>query len=162
LSSARTSVYDKHMLKEGDKAPALKLETDSGGEFDLSQQKGKKVVVYFYPRADTPGCTIEAKEFNDAYKKIAEKGAEVVGISPDTAKAQTKFKEKFGLTFPLLCDVDKTAANAFGVVKEKNMYGKKVMGIERTTFVIDEAGKIAKIFHKVKPEGHAEEVLSVL
>jgi peroxiredoxin Q/BCP len=150
------------MLKEGDLAPEIKLETDAGGQFDLTKEKGKKVVVYFYPRADTPGCTIEAKEFNDAYKRIAKKGAEVVGISPDTAKAQTKFKEKFGLTFPLLCDVDKVAANAYGVVKEKNMYGKKVMGIERTTFVIDENGKIAKIFSKVKPEGHAEEVLEAL
>jgi thioredoxin-dependent peroxiredoxin len=122
------------MLKEGDKAPAIKLETDSGEKFDLAKQKGKK----------------------------AKKGAEIFGISPDTPKAQTKFKEKFGLTFTLLCDVEKAAANAYGVVKEKNMYGKKVMGIERTTFVIDEAGKIEKIFNKVKPEGHAEEVLSVL
>lgn len=150
------------MLKEGDKAPAIKLETDKGEQFDLSKEKGKKVVVYFYPRADTPGCTIEAKEFNDAYEKISKKGAEIFGISPDTAKAQAKFKEKFGLTFTLLCDVEKAAANAYGVVKEKNMYGKKVMGIERTTFVIDATGKIEKIFNKVKPEGHAEEVLSVL
>jgi peroxiredoxin Q/BCP len=150
------------MLKEGDKAPEIKLETDKGEQFDLAQQKGKKVVAYFYPRADTPGCTIEAKEFNDAYQRIAEKGVVLVGLSPDTAKAQTKFKEKFGLTFTLLCDVDKKAAEAYDVIKEKNMYGKKVMGIERTTFVIDEQGNIAKIFHKVKPEGHAEEVLSVL
>ena len=150
------------MLKEGDKAPAVKLETDSGGTFDLAKQKGKKVVLYFYPRADTPGCTIEAKEFNDAYKKIASKGAEVIGVSPDTAKAQTKFKEKFGLGFPLLCDVEKKAAIDYGVLKEKNMYGKKVMGIERTTFVIDEHGKIQRIFAKVKPEGHAEQVLAAL
>ena len=150
------------MLKEGDKAPAIKLQTDKGEEFDLSRHKGKKVVVYFYPRADTPGCTIEAKEFNDAYQKIAKKGSEVFGISPDTPKAQTKFKEKFGLGFTLLCDVDKEAANAYGVVKEKNMYGKKVMGIERTTFIIGPDGKIEKIFNKVKPEGHAEEVLAVL
>ena len=150
------------MLKEGDKAPDIKLETDKGEQFDLAQQKGRKVVAYFYPRADTPGCTIEAKEFNDAYQKMVDKGAEVVGISPDTAKAQTKFKDKFGLGFTLLCDVDKKVAEAYDVIKEKNMYGKKVMGIERTTFVIDEQGNIAKIFNKVKPEGHAEEVLSVL
>jgi peroxiredoxin Q/BCP len=150
------------MLKEGDKAPAIKLETDKGEEFDLAKHKGNKVVVYFYPRADTPGCTIEAKEFNDAYQRIATKGAEVFGISPDTPKAQTKFKEKFGLGFTLLCDVDKEVANAYGVVKEKNMYGKKVMGIERTTFVIGADGKIEKIFKKVKPEGHAEEVLAAL
>ncbi len=150
------------MLKEGDKAPEIRLETDKGEQFDLAQQKGKKVVAYFYPRADTPGCTIEAKEFNDAYQKIADKGVELVGISPDTAKAQAKFKEKFGLGFTLLCDVDKKVAEAYDVIREKNMYGKKVMGIERTTFVIGEDGRIAKIYNKVKPEGHAEEVLAAL
>jgi peroxiredoxin Q/BCP len=150
------------MLNEGDKAPEIKLDTDTGEKFDLAKHKGKKVVVYFYPRADTPGCTIEAKEFNDVYKKIATKGAEVFGVSPDTPKAQTKFKEKFGLGFTLLCDVDKEVAVAYGVLKEKNMYGKKVMGIERTTFVIGADGKIEKIFNKVKPEGHAEAVLAVL
>ena len=150
------------MLKEGDAAPPIHLQTDTGANFDLAQHSGKKLVAYFYPRADTPGCTVEAKEFSDAYQQIAAKGADVVGISPDTPKAQTKFKEKFGLGFTLLCDVDKEVANAYGVVKEKNMYGKKVMGIERTTFVIDEKGRIAKIFPKVKPEGHAEAVLSVL
>lgn len=149
------------MLKEGDKAPEIQLQTDTGADFDLAKHKGK-LVLFFYPRADTPGCTIEAKEFNDTYKHIAEKGAEVIGISPDTPKAQTKFKEKFGLGFTLLCDVDKKTAEAYGVLKEKNMYGKMVMGIERTTFVIDEHGKIEKIFPKVKPEGHAEAVLSVL
>ncbi|MDQ6678889.1 MAG: thioredoxin-dependent thiol peroxidase [Acidobacteriota bacterium] len=150
------------MPKEGDPAPGIHLQTDTGAEFDLDKHKGHKLVVFFYPRADTPGCTIEAQEFSGAYKKIAEKGADVVGISPDTPKAQTKFKEKFGLEFTLLCDVDKQVAEAFGVVKEKNMYGKKVMGIERTTFLIDEEGRIAKIFPKVKPEGHAEEVLAAL
>jgi thioredoxin-dependent peroxiredoxin len=150
------------MLKEGDKAPAIKLDTDTGEKFDLAKHKGKKVVVYFYPRADTPGCTIEAKEFNDAYDKIAKKGVEVFGISPDTPKAQTKFKEKFGLGFTLLCDVDKEVAIAYDVLKEKNMYGKKVMGVARTTFIIDANGKIEKIFNKVKPEGHAEEVLAAL
>src|ERR1700688_766859 len=114
------------MLKEGDKAPAIKLETDTGEQFDLAKHKGKKVVVYFYPRADTPGCTIEAKEFNDAYEQIAKKGAAVYGISPDTPKAQTMCREKFGLTFTLLGDVEKAAANAYDVVKDKNMYGKKV------------------------------------
>ncbi len=150
------------MLKEGDKAPAIHLQTDTGAEFDLEQHQGKKLVAYFYPRADTPGCTIEAQEFNDAYGQIAAKGAEVVGISPDTPKAQTKFKEKFGLGFTLLCDINKETADAYGVLKEKNMYGKKVMGIERTTFVIGADGMIEKIFPKVKPEGHAEAVLSIL
>jgi peroxiredoxin Q/BCP len=150
------------MLKEGDKAPAIKLQTDKDEAFDLAKHKGKKVVAYFYPRADTPGCTIEAKEFNDAYQKIGAKGVELVGLSPDTPKDLTKFKDKFGLTFTLLADIGRTVAETYGVVKEKNMYGKKVMGIERTTFIIDEHGKIAKIFHKVKPEGHAEEVLAAL
>ncbi len=150
------------MLKEGDKAPAIHLKTDTDADFDLSQHHARKLVLFFYPRADTPGCTIEAQEFNDAYTKIAAKGAEVIGISPDTPKAQTKFKEKFGLTFTLLCDEDKQVAESYGVLKEKNMYGKKVMGIERTTFLINEEGVIQKIFPKVKPEGHAEEVLSAL
>src|SRR5229473_8085413 len=119
------------MLKEGDKAPDIQLETDTGEPFRLSAQKGKKVVLYFYPRADTPGCTIEACEFRDQSKKFAKKDAVIVGISPDAVKSQAKFKDKFDLPFTLLCDVDKKAAEAYGVYKEKNMYGKKVMGIER-------------------------------
>jgi len=150
------------MLKEGDKAPDIQLESDSGEPFRLSSLKGKKVVLYFYPRADTPGCTIEACEFRDNSKKLGKKNAVIVGISPDAVKSQSKFKTKFDLPFTLLCDVDKEAAQAYGLYKEKNMYGKKVMGIERTTFLIGEDGKIPKIFSKVKPEGHAAEVLSVL
>jgi peroxiredoxin Q/BCP len=149
-------------MKEGDKAPPIHLQTDTGEDFDLADVKGKKVVLYFYPRASTPGCTVEACEFRDDIKQFGKKGAVVLGISPDTPKAQTSFKEKQGLNFTLLCDVDKTVAKAYDVWKEKNMYGKKVMGIERTTFVIDEAGKIAKIFPKVKPAGHAAEVLAAL
>jgi peroxiredoxin Q/BCP len=120
------------------------------------------VVLYFYPRASTPGCTIEACEFRDDIRQFGNKGAVVLGISPDTPKAQAGFKEKQNLPFPLLCDVDNTVAQAYGVWKEKNMYGKKVMGVERTTFVIDEKGRIAKIFPKVKPVGHAAEVLAAL
>ena len=150
------------MLKEGDKAPEIQLETDTGEQFKLSAQKGKKVVLYFYPRADTPGCTIEACEFRDQSKKFTKKDAVIVGISPDAVKSQAKFKDKFDLPFTLLCDVDKKAAEAYGVWKEKNMYGKKVMGIVRTTFIIGEDGKIAKIFPKVKAQGHAEQVLAVL
>src|SRR6266571_8452607 len=150
------------MLKEGDKAPDIQLETDTGEPFRLSAQKGKKVVLYFYPRADTPGCTVEACEFRDNSKKFAKKNAVIVGISPDAVKSQAKFKDKFDLPFTLLCDVDKDAAQAYGVYKEKNMYGKKVMGIERTTFLIGEDGRIAKIFGKVKAQGHAEEALAAL
>ena len=150
------------MLKEGDKAPEIRLETDNGEPFQLSKLKGKKVVLYFYPRADTPGCTVEACEFRDASKQFAKKDAVIVGVSPDVPKAQSKFKEKFSLPFTLLCDVDKKAAEAYGVWKEKNMYGKKVMGIERTTFLIGEDGRIAKIFAKVKAQGHAAQVAQAL
>ncbi|HEY3836622.1 MAG TPA: thioredoxin-dependent thiol peroxidase [Bryobacteraceae bacterium] len=150
------------MLKVGDKAPEIKLETDTGDMFDLAAHRGEKVILYFYPRADTPGCTVEACEFRDSSKKIVKKGALVVGVSPDTVKAQAKFKTKFGLPFILLADADRKVAEAYGVVKEKNMYGKKVMGVARTTFIIGPDGKIEKIFDKVKPEGHADEVLADL
>jgi len=150
------------MLKDGDKAPDIKLDTDTGEPFQLSKLKGKKVVLYFYPRADTPGCTIEACEFRDSSKVFAKKNAVIVGISPDAVKSQAKFKDKYDLPFTLLCDVDKEAAEAYGVYKEKNMYGRKVMGIVRTTFIIGEDGKIAKIFPNVKAKGHAEQVLEVL
>lgn len=149
------------MLKEGDKAPEFKVTTDTGEEFDLADHQNEKIVLYFYPRADTPGCTTESCEFRDHIKKFSKKGVTVLGVSPDTIKAQSKFKEKFGLNFTLLADDSKEIANKYGVMKEKNMYGKKVMGVARTTFVI-ENGKIVKIFEKVKPEGHAEEVLSAL
>lgn len=150
------------MLKEGDKAPEIWLETDTGEPFQLSKLKGKKVVLYFYPRADTPGCTVEACEFRDSSKMFSKKGAVIVGISPDAPKPQARFKEKFALPFTLLCDVDRKAAEAYGVWKEKNMYGKKVMGIERTTFLIGEDGRIARIFPKVKAQGHAAQVLAAL
>src|SRR3954469_4790290 len=149
------------MLKEGDPAPEFKVLTDTGEEFDLAQHRNEKIVLYFYPRADTPGCTIESCEFRDTVTKFTDKGVTVLGVSPDTTKAQAKFKEKFDLNFTLLADDSKEIANLYGVMKEKNMYGKKVMGVARTTFVIDN-GRIAKIFNGVKPEGHAEEVLAAL
>lgn len=149
------------MLKEGDKAPLFKVLTDNGEEFDLAQHQTERIVLYFYPRADTPGCTIESCEFRDSVKKFQSKGATILGVSPDTPKAQAKFKEKFNFPFTLLADAEKDIANLYFVMKEKNMYGKKVMGVARTTFVI-ENGVITKIFEKVKPEGHAEEVLGAL
>lgn len=149
------------MLKEGDKAPIFKVLTDTGEEFDLAQHQTERIVLYFYPRADTPGCTIESCEFRDSVKKFQSKGATILGVSPDTPKAQAKFKEKFNFPFTLLADAEKDIANLYFVMKEKNMYGKKVMGVARTTFVI-ENGVITKIFEKVKPEGHAEEVLGAL
>jgi peroxiredoxin Q/BCP len=149
-------------LKEGDAAPAISLDTDSGEVFTLSSLKGKNVVLYFYPKADTPGCTKESCEFRDTSKKFTKANTIIVGVSPDPTKAQAKFKEKFDLPFVLLADVDHKACDDYGVWKEKSMYGRKYMGVERTTFVIDPKGKIKKIFPKVKVEGHAEEVLAAI
>ena len=149
-------------LKVHDKAPEFTLQDENGQEVSLKGLRGKTVVLYFYPRADTPGCTVEACEFRDTYKQMQKTGAVLLGVSPDTTKAQKKFQEKFQLPFPLLADADKKAAIAYGVLKEKNMYGKKVMGVVRTTFVIGPEGKIEHIFPKVKPEGHAGEVLEYL
>jgi len=147
-------------LKEGDPAPDIRLETDAGDPFQLSSLLGKKVVLYFYPKADTPGCTTEACGFRDHSKAYAHHNAVIIGISPDRSASQANFKTKYGLPFTLLCDVDKKAAQAYGVLKKKNMYGRTVLGIERTTFLIDEHGKIRNIFQKVRP--HAEEVLGTL
>jgi thioredoxin-dependent peroxiredoxin len=149
-------------MNVNDKAPAFTLQDENGKEVSLKDLKGKTVVLYFYPRADTPGCTVEACSFRDTYKQMQKTGAVLLGISPDTPKAQKKFQDKFTLPFSLLADADKKVADAFGVVQEKNMYGKKVMGIVRTTFVIGPDGKIQHIFARVKPEGHSEEVLAYL
>ena len=124
--------------------------------------RGKTVVLYFYPKADTPGCTIEACEFRDTYRQIQKTGVILLGISKDTAASQKKFKDKFKLPFPLLADAEKNISALFGVLKEKNMYGKKTIGIARTTFVIGPDGKIQHIFNNVKAQGHAEEVLEYL
>lgn len=149
-------------LKEGSKAPDLNLETDTGETLKLSSLIGKNVVLYFYPKSDTPGCTVEACEFRDSTPAYTTANAVVIGISPDVVKKQAKFKEKFELPFNLLADVDHAAAEKYGVWVEKSMYGKKYMGVERSTFLIDKAGKIARIFSKVKPAGHAQEVLDAL
>jgi len=145
-----------------DKAPEFTLQDENGREVSLKSLRGKVVVLYFYPRADTPGCTVEACEFRDTYRQMQKTGAVLLGISPDTPQAQKKFQEKYSLPFSLLADPDKRVAEGYGVLQEKNMYGKKVMGIARTTFVIGRDGKIQHIFTKVKPEGHGEEVLAYL
>ena len=150
------------MLKIGDQAPDIQVQTDSGETFHLSDLKGQRVVLYFYPKADTPGCTIEACEFRDSLAALRKIGTTVLGISPDKPAAQAKFKQKYDLPFTLLTDENKAAAEAYGVWKEKNMYGRKTMGIERTTFVIGPDGKIEKIYNKVKAAGHAAQVLSDL
>ena len=149
-------------LKEGDAAPEISLATDTGEPFHLSSLKGQEVILYFYPKADTPGCTTESCEFRDEFAHLRRKKASVIGVSPDTVVAQGKFKAKYQLPFTLLADRDHQAAEAYGVWKEKSMYGRKYMGVERTTFLIGANGKIRKIFRKVKPAGHAAEVLAEL
>jgi peroxiredoxin Q/BCP len=149
-------------LKQGDPAPDFEVQDDQGQAFQLSSLKGKDVVLYFYPKADTPGCTKESCSFRDSISEFKKHGAVVLGVSPDTPSAQAKFKAKYELSFPLLADADHHVAEAYGVWKEKSMYGKAYMGVERTTFLIGKDGRIRKIFEKVKPEGHAEEVLATL
>src|ERR1700720_525747 len=144
-------------IKVGDRAPDIKT-----SQFSLADLKGQRAVLFFFPKADTPGCTKEACEFRDASKTFTKRDAVIVGISPDHAAAHEKFAAKYPLPFPLAPDPDHAIAEAYGVWKEKSMYGRKYMGIERTTFVIDEKGRIAKIFAKVKPAGHAAEVLEAL
>ena len=150
------------MLKEGQAAPPFELLDDQNQMVRLKDFQGQTVVLYFYPRADTPGCTTESCNFRDSLPNFRKLKVAVLGISPDTPSDQAKFKKKFNLTFPLLCDTDRKIAETYGVLKEKNMYGKMVMGIERTTFIIGPDGKIAKIFPKVRVDGHVEEVLSAL
>ncbi len=161
-SAKSASKVDESPLSEGKKAPDFTLKDDNGGTVKLSGLKGKKVVLYFYPKDDTPGCTKEACSFRDGFKEIQKMGAIVLGVSPDPVESHKKFKEKFHLNFPLLSDEEKKVVNAYGVWKEKSLYGRKYMGVERTTFIIDEAGKIKKVFPKVKVDGHYEEVLAEL
>ncbi|MDR3763928.1 MAG: thioredoxin-dependent thiol peroxidase [Acidobacteriota bacterium] len=142
------------------KALDFTLPDQNGEPVTLSAFKGKPIVLFFYPRANTPGCTIEACNFRDSYAKLTRAGLVVLGISPDTSKAQKKFEEKFSLPYTLLADAEKTVAILYDVLKEKNMYGKKVMGIVRSTFFIGPDFKIANVWRKVKPEGHADEVLA--
>ncbi len=143
------------------------LQDQDGRSVSLSDFAASPVILFFYPRADTPGCTIEACGFRDSFERLKAAGAIVLGISRDTVKAQKKFEQKYELNYPLLADPEETVCRYFGVIKPKNMYGKLVSGIERTTFVIAPADgeghqRILKIFEKVKPEGHAEEVLTLL
>jgi peroxiredoxin Q/BCP len=149
-------------LKVGQKAPDFTLADDSGQKVKLSDFKGKKVVLYFYPKDDTPGCTKEACSFRDGFAEIKSRGAIVLGVSADSVDSHKKFKSKFELNFPLLADPDKKMIENYGVWKEKSMYGRKYMGIERTTFVIDPQGKISHIFPKVKVAEHYDEVLEAL
>ena len=149
-------------MKVNDKAPAFSLLDQDGNKVLLRDFAGKTVVLFFYPKADTPGCTVEACGFRDTYKKLKATGAVILGISADASEKQKKFEQKFDLPYPLLADTDKKVCEAFGVIQEKSMYGKKYMGIARMTFVMGPSGKIQHVYEKVKPEGHAEEILSFL
>jgi thioredoxin-dependent peroxiredoxin len=150
------------MIEEGKPAPDFELTSDSGETVRLSDLKGRPVVVYFYPRDDTPGCTAQACGIRDNYGAFGEHGAVVLGISPDDESAHVKFKEKYGLPFTLLADPDHRVADEYGVWGERSMYGKTYMGIERSTFVIDSEGNVARIMRRVKPDTHAEQVLQAL
>jgi peroxiredoxin Q/BCP len=150
------------VLQEGGLAPDIELETESGERLRLSSLRGRKVVLYFYPRAGTPGCTTEACEFRGASARFKNRNAVIVGVSPDKPSAQQKFKTNQKLPFTLLADTEKTAARAYDVWTQKSFMGKKFMGIERSTFVIGEDGRIEKIFRKVKAKGHAAEVLAAI
>jgi peroxiredoxin Q/BCP len=146
-------------LQEGDKVPDLVLARDGGGSVSLAEFEGRKIVLYAYPKDDTSGCTKEAIAFNGLRKEFAAAGTEIIGISPDTVKSHDKFKAKHGLEFPLIADETRVLLEAFGLWVEKSMYGRTYMGVERSTILIDAAGKVARIWRKVKVDGHAEEVL---
>ena len=146
----------------GDPAPAIALPDETGSVHRLIDQRGRWTIVYFYPKDDTPGCTVEACEFRDANETIHEKGADVWGISPQGSSSKKSFREKFGLPFVLLADVDHAVAESYGSWVEKTNYGKTYMGVARTTFLVDPEGRIVKTWPKVRPEGHAAEVIAAL
>jgi peroxiredoxin Q/BCP len=150
------------MIKEGQKAPDFTLPSSEGGEVSLKALKGKNVVLYFYPKDDTPGCTKEACSFRDAQSKIKKSGAVVLGVSPDSLASHDKFRAKYKLNFPLLADVDKVVAKKYGAFGEKVLYGKKIIGMIRSTFVIDGEGVVRKVFPRVRVDGHDEKVLEAL
>ena len=149
-------------IEEGTRAPAFTLPTHDGGKLALSSLKGAPVVLYFYPKDDTPGCTREACGFRDAADRFAAAGAVILGVSRDSAAAHATFRSKHRLPFTLLVDADHAVAEKYGAWREKTLYGKKSWGIVRSTFVIDADGKVAKVFRSVKPDGHAEQVLAAL
>lgn len=149
-------------LKEGDIAPDFSLPSSLGRNISLKDYRGKKVILYFYPKDDTPGCTNEACTFRDDLKKYEKVDTVILGVSLDNLDSHRKFIDKYNLPFPLLSDTDAKVSKTYGIYKLKNMYGKKFWGIERTTFLIDEKGRMEKIFPKVKVEGHSEELLEFL
>ena len=150
------------MIKEGDQAPQFSLAADDGSVLTRDSLLGRNTVLYFYPKDDTSGCTKEACDFRDAFPRFGKIDAEVIGVSPDSIESHRKFKKKYQLPFKLLADESHKLADAFGVWKEKSMYGRKYMGIERTTAIIDRNGRVARIFPKVRVPGHVEEVEAAL
>jgi len=149
-------------IRAGMEAPDFTLQSDSGTSVTLSGLRGRPVVLYFYPRDDTPGCTVEACEFRDAWGDVEKAGAVVIGVSPDDVPSHGRFRTKFQLPFPLLADPDHRVAELYGVWGEKSMYGRTFFGILRTTFVIDPGGRVRQVFERVKPKGHAARVLEAL
>ncbi|MYZ47189.1 peroxiredoxin [Propylenella binzhouense] len=147
-------------VSEGDAAPDFALATDGGGRFELAEQKGKPVVVYFYPKDDTSGCTLEAQAFSESKPEFDRLGVVLVGVSPDSAESHDKFKAKYDLKIALASDESKDMLNAYGVWKQKSMYGRTYMGVERSTFLIGKDGRIARIWRNVKVPGHVDEVLA--
>ena len=150
------------MLKVGDPAPAFAAPSDSGQDLSLKDFRGRKLILYFYPKDNTPGCTREACDFRDAADRLQSKSVTVLGVSPDGVASHQKFKKKYSLPFPLIADEDHRIAEAYGVWQEKSLYGRKFMGVMRSTFVIDEKGKIAEIHRRVKVNGHVESLLEML
>jgi len=150
------------VVEEGNPAPDFELTSDGGEQVKLSSLRGKPVVLYFYPKDDTPGCTAQACGIRDVYSDFRDRGAVVLGVSPDDEASHVKFKEKYSLPFTLLADPGHEVAEEYGVWKERNRYGKKSMGIERSTFVIDADGNVSKVMRRVKPETHAADVLAAL
>lgn len=149
-------------IEEGKRAPAFTLAADDGRKIRLSQFRGQPVVLYFYPKDDTPGCTKEACAFRDRLDEIAALGAQILGVSPDPVERHARFRDKYQLNFPLLADTDHGVAEKYGAWREKNMYGKKTMGIQRSTFLIDAGGKVAKVWKRVRVDGHDQQVIDAL
>ncbi len=150
------------MIKEGDPAPDFALPADDGKTYSLKDLRGQKVVLYFYPKDDTPGCTKEACSFRDNLARVKSRGAVVLGVSKDDLDSHARFRKKYSLSFPLLSDTEGNVLDAYGAWKEKSLYGKTFMGIERTTYVIDEDGRVKRAFSRVKVDGHVDEVLAAL
>ncbi len=157
----RTLEVSLEMLEAGAKLPNIAVPDDAGNSVALASL-GRRAVIYFYPKADTPGCTNESMQFRDAYADFTKHDVAVIGVSRDSVAAQAKFKAKYELPFPLLADTDSKVCDAFGVIVEKNMYGKKSLGIQRSTFLVDADGSVSRVWPKVSVEGHAQEVLQSL